>query len=138
MNLLAALFKTERKNFSLLWTLLVAVALEKSCSEKSLKPAQSAFLKFMKVCWVAGISLLTSVEILICIGRWSELSETFVRQSQDVRIDEDAILRSGEVEQVAVILVGLSSLRMPCVLLPSQSAIVWPLASSVSSVCQSW
>ena len=78
-----------------------------------------------------GRSLDTSVEILIWIGRWSELREMLVRQSQEVRMVEDVILRSGAVEELAVILGGQSLLRMLSVVSPSQLAMLWPLVSSV-------
>ena len=78
-----------------------------------------------------GRSLDTSVETLIWIGRWSELREMLVRQSQEVRMVEDVILRSGAVEELAVILGGQSLLRMLSVVSPSQLAMLWPLVSSV-------
>ena len=78
-----------------------------------------------------GRSLDTSVEILIWIGRWSELREMLVRQSQEVRMVEDEMLRSGAVEELAVILGGQSLLRMLSVVSPSQLAMLWPLVSSV-------
>ena len=78
-----------------------------------------------------GRSLDTSVEILIWIGRWSELREMLVCQSQEVRMVEDVMLRSGAVEELAVILGGQSLLRMLSVVSPSQLAMLWPLVSSV-------
>ena len=80
--------------------------------------------------------VFSSEDMVMWIGRWSELSDVHVRQSQEVKMVDDARLRSGAVEWVGVILVGISSLRIPLVVSPSQSAKSWPLLSSVSLVCQ--
>ena len=53
------------------------------------------------------------VSILIRIGKWSELIDKSTVQLQAGRQFGDAMDRSGEVQVVAVILVGMSSFSNP-------------------------
>ena len=70
------------------------------------------------------------------IGRWSELNAVLTVQLQAGSRFGVAILRSGAVLAVAVVLVAVSSLHRPKPVSLIQSDIRFPLASSVSSEYQ--
>ena len=78
------------------------------------------------------------VSILIRIGKWSELIDKSTVQLQAGRQFGDAMDRSGEVQVVAVILVGMSSFSNPRSASSIQSARSRPLASSSSSEFHIW
>ena len=137
MLFLAALLMTCLKNFSERWTLLLVGAVEKIFSVWAVKLAQSAFLKFIKVLFGALV-FLTSVVMLMRRGRWSDPREVSTDQAHVGRRSADAIERSGAVLLVPVTLVGWFSFKIPRLVSPIQSAIILPLASSVSSVYHKW
>ena len=72
------------------------------------------------------------------IGRWSDESEVCTDQEQEGKTEGEAMVRSGDVLLLVVVLVGMSSLRMPrlwsaahlMMLLPRLSA--WSVDKMVS------
>ena len=103
----------------------------------SLKPSQSALLKFTKVLFGAD-TFFICVEREMWIGRWSELSDVLTAQLQAGSRVEVAMVRSGAELEFAVTRVAVSSFTMPYIVSPIQSQICLPLASAVSSECQRW
>ena len=100
-----------------------------------MKLGQSALLKLMKVVLEDLVFVMLAVSLMV-IGRWSELRTWSTDQWQVGRRLAVAMVTSGAVEEMLVILVGTSSLRTPILVSLIQLASWSPLLSGVSSVFQ--
>ena len=105
---------------------------------KTLQKKKLQKLEVLEEVLFGALVFLTSVVILMRRGRWSDPREVSTDQAHVGRRSADAIERSGAVLLVPVTLVGWFSFKIPRLVSPIQSAIILPLASSVSSVYHKW